>query len=222
MHRRDRRVEIGRRRKKEEALFALLHPVTVRGVTVVAAVRGCVTEPLSPENSAASLGFTIGGKGKLKGVEEQLRLLRSFVVITKKFSATKITCFIEPYPYLHICNKYFPSAISLNEYHRRSIRLLDFDKRVRYLEAADNSVFLFVNVSRKTLMMVFGTCVVLIRSFSMRKELDGYDGVCNSLFIHDGTCMNMMVCGTYYILEIYNSLYFLSYVSTLGFFNVSC
>ncbi|KAL4286953.1 uncharacterized protein DS421_19g651150 [Arachis hypogaea] len=67
MHRRDRRVEIGRRRKKEEALFALLHPVTVRGVTVVAAVRGCVTEPLSPENSAASLGFTIGASDRREG-----------------------------------------------------------------------------------------------------------------------------------------------------------
>ncbi|XLR19035.1 hypothetical protein HN51_065710, partial [Arachis hypogaea] len=39
---------------------------------------------------------------------------------------------------------------------------------------------------------VCDTCVVLIRSFSMRKELDEHDGVCNSLFIHDGTCMNMM------------------------------
>ena len=54
----------GRPRKKEEALFALLRPVAVRGVTVVAAVRGCVTEPLSLENSAASLGSTVG-KGVL-------------------------------------------------------------------------------------------------------------------------------------------------------------
>ncbi|XP_057730341.1 uncharacterized protein LOC130945657 [Arachis stenosperma] len=45
--------------KKEESLFALLCPVALRGVTVVAAVRGCITEPLSPENSAASPGFTI-------------------------------------------------------------------------------------------------------------------------------------------------------------------
>ncbi|KAL4381375.1 hypothetical protein AHAS_Ahas04G0127200 [Arachis hypogaea] len=59
-NRRDRRVERGRRRKKEEALFALLRPVAIRGVTVVAAVRGCVTEPLSPEKSAASPGFTTG------------------------------------------------------------------------------------------------------------------------------------------------------------------
>ncbi|KAL4374399.1 hypothetical protein AHAS_Ahas05G0177900 [Arachis hypogaea] len=63
-HRRDRRVEIGRRRKKEEALFALLYPVAVRGVIVVADVRVCITEPLSPKNSAASPGFTIG-KGVL-------------------------------------------------------------------------------------------------------------------------------------------------------------
>ncbi|XP_020965644.1 uncharacterized protein LOC110266099 [Arachis ipaensis] len=116
-HRRDRRVEIGRRRKKEEALFALLRPVAVRGVTVVGAVRGCFTEPLSPENSAASPGFTTGGKGKLKGVEEQLRLLRSSVVITKKFSATKMDACgsrIEPYSYLHIYNKDFPSGICLS------------------------------------------------------------------------------------------------------------
>ncbi|KAL4357087.1 hypothetical protein AHAS_Ahas09G0151600 [Arachis hypogaea] len=59
-HRRDRRVEIGRGRKKEEALSALLRPVTVRGVTVIATIRGCVTEPLSPKNSSASLGFTTG------------------------------------------------------------------------------------------------------------------------------------------------------------------
>ncbi|KAL4357118.1 hypothetical protein AHAS_Ahas09G0155200 [Arachis hypogaea] len=58
MHRRDKRMKGGRPRKKEEALFALLRPVAVRGVTVVAAVRGCVTEPLSLENSAASLGST--------------------------------------------------------------------------------------------------------------------------------------------------------------------
>ncbi|XP_020969410.1 uncharacterized protein LOC110267897 isoform X3 [Arachis ipaensis] len=57
-HKKDRRVERGRRRKKEEALFALLRPVAVCGVTVVAAVRGCVTEPLSPENSTTSPGFT--------------------------------------------------------------------------------------------------------------------------------------------------------------------
>ncbi|QHO01506.1 uncharacterized protein DS421_13g415700 [Arachis hypogaea] len=63
-HRRDRRGEIRRQRKKEEALFALLCPVAVHGVTVVTAVRGCVTEPLSPENSAASPGFTTG-KGVL-------------------------------------------------------------------------------------------------------------------------------------------------------------
>ncbi|KAL4337585.1 hypothetical protein AHAS_Ahas12G0124900 [Arachis hypogaea] len=63
-HRRDRRVEIGRQRKNEEALFSLLCPVAVCGVTVVTAVRGCITEPLSPENSAASPGFTTG-KGVL-------------------------------------------------------------------------------------------------------------------------------------------------------------
>ncbi|KAL4365615.1 hypothetical protein AHAS_Ahas07G0123800 [Arachis hypogaea] len=63
-HRRDRRVEIGSRRKMKEALFALLHPVAVRGVTVVAAVRGCVTEPLSPENNVASPGFTIGASNR--------------------------------------------------------------------------------------------------------------------------------------------------------------
>ncbi|XP_020977671.1 uncharacterized protein LOC107630993 isoform X4 [Arachis ipaensis] len=35
-------------------------PVAVCVVTVVTAVRGCVTEPLSPKNSAASPGFTAG------------------------------------------------------------------------------------------------------------------------------------------------------------------
>ncbi|KAL4276081.1 hypothetical protein AHAS_Ahas20G0171500 [Arachis hypogaea] len=58
--RRDRRMEGGRLRKKEEALFAQLRPVAVRGVTVVAAVRGCVTEPLSLENNAASYSRVIG------------------------------------------------------------------------------------------------------------------------------------------------------------------
>ncbi|QHO07551.1 uncharacterized protein DS421_14g464670 [Arachis hypogaea] len=66
-HRRDRRMEIGRRRKKEEALFALLCPVAVCGVTVVAAVRSCVTEPLSPKNSAASPGFTTGALNRREG-----------------------------------------------------------------------------------------------------------------------------------------------------------
>ncbi|XLR43956.1 hypothetical protein S83_028616, partial [Arachis hypogaea] len=59
--RRDKGVEGGRPRKKEEALFVLLRPVAVRGVTVVAAVRSCVTEPLSPENSIASPGSTADG-----------------------------------------------------------------------------------------------------------------------------------------------------------------
>ncbi|QHO41211.1 hypothetical protein S245_015933 [Arachis hypogaea] len=67
MHRRDRRVKRGRRRKKEEALFALLHPVAVRGVTVIAAVRGCVPGPLSSENSAASPGFTAGASDMREG-----------------------------------------------------------------------------------------------------------------------------------------------------------
>ncbi|XLS47574.1 hypothetical protein HN51_021932, partial [Arachis hypogaea] len=56
----------------------------------------------------------IGGKGKLKGVEEQLRLLRNSTIITKKFSATNITCFIEPYPYLYIRYKEFPLGICLS------------------------------------------------------------------------------------------------------------
>ncbi|XLU65743.1 hypothetical protein S245_024952 [Arachis hypogaea] len=60
MHRRDRRVKRGRQRKKEEALFSLLRPVAVRGVTVVAAVMGYATGPLSSENSAVSPGFTAG------------------------------------------------------------------------------------------------------------------------------------------------------------------
>ncbi|XP_057760465.1 uncharacterized protein LOC130980840 [Arachis stenosperma] len=60
MHRRDRCVEGGRPRKKEESLFALLRLVSVHGVTVVAAIRGCVTEPLLLENSTASLGSTSG------------------------------------------------------------------------------------------------------------------------------------------------------------------
>ncbi|RYR50566.1 hypothetical protein Ahy_A07g037187 isoform C [Arachis hypogaea] len=64
MHRRDRRVKRGRQRKKEEALFSLLRPVAVRGVTVVAAVMGYATGPLSSENSAVSPGFT-AGKGVL-------------------------------------------------------------------------------------------------------------------------------------------------------------
>ncbi|KAL4373213.1 hypothetical protein AHAS_Ahas05G0059300 [Arachis hypogaea] len=64
MRRRDRCVEGGKPRKKEESLFALLRPVSVRGVTVVAAIWGCVTEPLLPENSTASLGST-SGKGVL-------------------------------------------------------------------------------------------------------------------------------------------------------------
>nr|XP_025684539.1 uncharacterized protein LOC112785291 [Arachis hypogaea] len=66
-HKKDRRVERGRRRKKEEALFALLRPVAVCGVTVVAAVRGCVTEPLSPENSTTSPGFTAGASDRREG-----------------------------------------------------------------------------------------------------------------------------------------------------------
>ncbi|QHN95452.1 uncharacterized protein DS421_18g609740 [Arachis hypogaea] len=60
-------MEIGRRRKNEEALFALLCPVAVCGVTVVAAVRGCVIEPLSPENSTASPGFTTGASDRREG-----------------------------------------------------------------------------------------------------------------------------------------------------------
>ncbi|KAL4287382.1 uncharacterized protein DS421_19g655200 [Arachis hypogaea] len=66
-HRRDRRVEIGRRMKKEEALFALLRPVAIRGVTIIAAVKGCVTEPLSPKNNAASPGFTTGASDRREG-----------------------------------------------------------------------------------------------------------------------------------------------------------
>nr|XP_025687387.1 uncharacterized protein LOC112789636 [Arachis hypogaea] len=58
MRRRDKGVEGGRPRKKEEAMFVLLCPVAVRGVIVITAVRGCVTEPLSPENSVASPRFT--------------------------------------------------------------------------------------------------------------------------------------------------------------------
>ncbi|RYQ98611.1 hypothetical protein Ahy_B07g086367 [Arachis hypogaea] len=78
MHRRDRRMERGRRRKKEEALFALMRPVAVRGVTIVAASRGCVTEPLSPENSAASPGFT-ADKGIIN--KDELWLVRDWPLL---------------------------------------------------------------------------------------------------------------------------------------------
>ncbi|QHO56363.1 uncharacterized protein DS421_3g73090 [Arachis hypogaea] len=39
----------------------------VRGVTVVAAVRGCVTAPQSSENSIASPGFTTGTSDRREG-----------------------------------------------------------------------------------------------------------------------------------------------------------
>ncbi|QHO38876.1 uncharacterized protein DS421_4g124230 [Arachis hypogaea] len=60
-------MEIGRRRKKEEPLLTLLRPVAVRRVTVVSAVRGYVTERLSPENSAASSGFTTEASDRREG-----------------------------------------------------------------------------------------------------------------------------------------------------------
>ncbi|KAL4394847.1 hypothetical protein AHAS_Ahas02G0192900 [Arachis hypogaea] len=59
----ERQTRGGRKtEEKKEALFALLCPVSVRGVIIVATVRGCVTEPLSPKNSTASPGF-IANKG---------------------------------------------------------------------------------------------------------------------------------------------------------------
>ncbi|KAL4276214.1 hypothetical protein AHAS_Ahas20G0184800 [Arachis hypogaea] len=64
-------MEGGRPRKKEESLFALLRPVSVRGVTVVAAVKGCVIEPLSPD-SAASPGSTATVSGRIIEVYRQL------------------------------------------------------------------------------------------------------------------------------------------------------
>ncbi|RYR29677.1 hypothetical protein Ahy_B01g054128 isoform A [Arachis hypogaea] len=156
-------------------------PVAVCVVTVVTAVRGCVTEPLSPKNSAASPGFTAGAiplensKNTYK-IKPKLQYdVKSYCM--EYYFETKIGA---NFDYL-FCLQMFGKSFDWNSTFHDLQLCFGVKEFLFFIERLMFSLrnYLIVLYITSSLLLKVQGCVALIRSFSMRKELKEHNGVCN-------------------------------------------
>ncbi|RYR29676.1 hypothetical protein Ahy_B01g054128 isoform B [Arachis hypogaea] len=143
-------------------------PVAVCVVTVVTAVRGCVTEPLSPKNSAASPGFTAGA-----------------IPLENSKNTYKIKPKLQYDVKSYCMEYYFETKIGKSFDWNSTFHDLQLCFGVKeflfFIERLMFSLrnYLIVLYITSSLLLKVQGCVALIRSFSMRKELKEHNGVCN-------------------------------------------